>query len=71
MYESSVQHFGNFLFIKCAIEINLDWIGLDIQTHIAIESVFNAHVNAISVYHKFAFKICLEIFIYIFTLKLL
>jgi len=36
MYESSVQHFGNFLFIKCAIEINLDWIGLDLSKKVFI-----------------------------------
>jgi len=27
MFESSVQHFDNFLFVKCAIEIK--WIGLE------------------------------------------
>jgi len=28
MYETSVQHFGNFLFIKCAIKNIESWIGL-------------------------------------------
>jgi len=33
---------------------------LQTYTHITIETILNAHVNVMSVYHKFTFKFCLE-----------